>query len=110
MNSSIKSKICFFVFQCAAFAGPALSFTNYRFKKNVSFIGLCNFLRLFKSALWGKAFRNTLIINAYSIIFCFPFSMIFSGVGLVCALDWTAMLLEEFPLQAYLWKKGGLEG
>ena len=72
----IPGLIWFFIFKYATYAGLALSFTNYGFKKTVSFIGLRNFQRLFKSALFWKAFRNTLIISVYNIIFYFPFPII----------------------------------
>ena len=72
----IPGLIWFFFFKYATYAGLALSFTNYGFKKTVSFIGLRNFQRLFKSALFWKAFRNTLIISAYNIIFYLPFPII----------------------------------
>ena len=72
----IPGLIWFIVFKYATYAGLALSFTNYGFKKTVSFIGLRNFQRLFKSALFWKAFGNTLIISAYNIVFYFPFPII----------------------------------
>ena len=72
----IPGLIWFIVFKYATYAGLALSFTNYGFKKTVSFVGLRNFQRLFKSAQFWKAFGNTLIISAYNIIFYFPFPII----------------------------------
>ena len=63
----------FILFKYATYAGLALSFTNYGFRKTVSFVGLRNFERLFRSASFLNAFRNTLLISLYNIIFYFPF-------------------------------------
>lgn len=68
--------IWFIVFKYVTYAGLTLSFTNYGFKKTVSFVGLKNFQRLFKSASFVNAFKNTLIISLYNIIFYFPFPII----------------------------------
>ena len=68
--------IWFLVFKYATYAGLALSFTNYGFRKTVSFVGLRNFQRLFRSASFWNAFRNTIIISLYNIIFYFPFPII----------------------------------
>ena len=68
--------IWFIVFKYATYAGLALSFTNYGFRKTVSFVGLRNFQRLFKSASFWNAFRNTVIISLYNIIFYFPFPIV----------------------------------
>lgn len=68
--------IWFLVFKYATYAGLLLSFTNYGFKKTVSFVGLRNFQRLFRSAPFWNAFRNTLIISVYNIVFYFPFPII----------------------------------
>ena len=68
----IPGIIWFLVFKYATYAGLALSFTNYGFRKTVSFVGLRNFQRLFKSMSFWNAFRNTLLISLYNIVFYFP--------------------------------------
>lgn len=68
--------IWFIVFKYATYAGLTLSFTNYGFRKTVSFVGLKNFQRLFESASFWNAFRNTVIISLYNIVFYFPFPII----------------------------------
>lgn len=68
--------IWFIVFKYATYAGLALSFTNYGFRKTVSFVGLRNFERLFRSASFWNAFRNTLLISLYNIVFYFPFPIL----------------------------------
>ena len=66
----------FILFKYATYAGLALSFTNYGFRKTVSFVGLRNFERLFRSASFLNAFRNTLLISLYNIVFYFPFPIL----------------------------------
>jgi putative aldouronate transport system permease protein len=68
--------IWFIVFKFCTYAGLALAFTNYGFKKHVDFVGLRNFERVFKSAVFWNAFRNTLLISLYNLIFYFPFPLI----------------------------------
>ena len=72
----IPGIIWFLVFKYATYAGLALSFTNYGFRKTVSFVGLRNFQRLFKSMSFWNAFRNTLLISLYNIVFYFPFPIL----------------------------------
>lgn len=66
----------FIVFKYITYAGLTLAFTNYGFKKEVSFVGLTNFIRLFKSNTFWNAFKNTLVISLFNIIFYFPFPLI----------------------------------
>lgn len=66
----------FLIFKYCTYAGLGLAFTNYGFKKNVDFVGLRNFVRLFRSAAFWTAFKNTLIISICNIVFYFPFPVI----------------------------------
>lgn len=66
----------YIVFKFATYSGLLLAFTNYGFKDTVSFVGLRNFRRLFKSAVFWNSFRNTLIISLCNIVFYFPFPLI----------------------------------
>lgn len=68
--------VWFLLFKYATYAGLFLSFTNYGFRKTVSFVGLRNFQRLFRSVSFMNAFRNTLLISLYNIIFYFPFPIL----------------------------------
>ena len=66
----------FVVFKYCTYAGLGLAFTNYGFKKSVDFVGMRNFIRLFKSVAFWTAFKNTMIISICNIIFYFPFPII----------------------------------
>lgn len=66
----------FLIFKYCTYAGLGLAFTNYGFKKSVDFVGLRNFNRLFKSAQFWTAFKNTMIISICNIVFYFPFPII----------------------------------
>ncbi len=66
----------FLIFKYCTYAGLGLAFTNYGFKKSVDFVGLRNFTRLFKSATFWIAFKNTLIISVCNIVFYFPVPII----------------------------------
>ena len=56
--------------------GLSLAFTDYGFRAKVSFIGLKNFRRLFSSAIFWNAFRNTLLISIMNIVFYFPVPLV----------------------------------
>ena len=66
----------FVIFKYCTYAGLGLAFTNYGFKKSVDFVGMRNFLRLFKSVAFWTAFKNTMIISICNIVFYFPFPII----------------------------------
>lgn len=66
----------YIVFKYATYSGLALAFTNYGFRSRVDFVGIRNFSRLFKSAVFWNAFKNTIIISLCNIIFYFPFPLI----------------------------------
>lgn len=68
--------IWFLIFKYCTYAGLGIAFTNYGFKKAVDFVGLRNFIRLFKSATFWTAFKNTMIISVCNIVFYFPFPII----------------------------------
>ena len=66
----------FVIFKFCTYAGLGMAFTNYGFKSTVDFVGLRNFKRLFHSATFWNAFRNTMIISLCNIIFYFPVPII----------------------------------
>lgn len=54
----------------------SVAFTDYGLKADVHFVGLENFQQLFTSpGFWG-AFRNTLLLSMYNLIFYFPIPII----------------------------------
>lgn len=71
----IPGLLWYVVFKYTTYLGLGLAFTNYGFKDTVSFVGLRNFSRLFKSAMFWNALRNTLIISICNIVFYFPFPL-----------------------------------
>lgn len=71
----IPGLLWYIVFKYTTYLGLGLAFTNYGFKDTVSFVGLRNFSRLFKSAMFWNALRNTLIISICNIVFYFPFPL-----------------------------------
>jgi putative aldouronate transport system permease protein len=60
------------VFKYIPLLGLGLSFTDYGFRANVSFVGLDNFKRLLSSSIFWNAFKNTMIISLANIVFYFP--------------------------------------
>lgn len=72
----VPGLIWYLIFKYCSYAGLSMAFTNYGFSSEISFVGLKNFVRLFKSALFWKAFKNTIIISLMNIVFYFPFPLI----------------------------------
>ena len=68
----IPGIVWYILFKYLPLMGLSLAFTDYGFRAKVSFIGLENFRRLFNSAIFWKAFKNTLIISLANIVFYFP--------------------------------------
>jgi putative aldouronate transport system permease protein len=66
------------VFSYMPMIGSYLAFTDAGLSAKVSFIGFDNFKRLFSSPDFWRAFKNTLIISAYYLIFYFPLPIILS--------------------------------
>ena len=64
------------VFKYLPMLGLSLAFTAYGFRAKVSFTGLKNFRRLFSSAIFWNAFRNTLLISIMNIVFYFPVPLV----------------------------------
>lgn len=66
----------YIIFKYLPMIGLGLAFSDYGFRAKVSFIGLDNFRRLFSSAIFWNAFKNTLIISLANIVFYFPVPLI----------------------------------
>ena len=74
----IPGLIWYIIFSYLPMIGSYLAFTNTGLTANPTFIGLDNFKRLFMSPDFWRAFKNTLIISAYYLIFYFPLPIILS--------------------------------
>ncbi|WP_027628305.1 ABC transporter permease [Ruminiclostridium cellobioparum] len=72
----IPGVVWYLIFKYAPMAGAIAAFTDYGTRADISFIGLENFKQLFGSpGFWG-AFRNTLLISLYNLLFYFPLPII----------------------------------
>jgi putative aldouronate transport system permease protein len=70
--------IWYIIFAYLPMVGSYLAFTNTGLTANPTFIGFDNFKRLFMSPDFWRAFKNTLIISVYYLIFYFPLPIILS--------------------------------
>lgn len=72
----IPGVVWYLIFKYAPMTGAIAAFTDYGTRADISFIGLENFKQLFGSpGFWG-AFRNTLLISLYNLLFYFPLPII----------------------------------
>ena len=90
----LPGMIWYLVFKYLPMLGLGLAFTDYGFRANVSFVGLDNFERLFTSSIFWSAFRNTLLLSLYNIVFYFPIPLII------------ALLINELKS---MWAKRGIQ-
>lgn len=61
--------------------GLSLAFKDFSFRKGIfgsAWVGMEHFAYLFSLSGFRKAFLNTLIINFYQLVFCFPAPIIFA--------------------------------
>jgi len=72
----VPGLIWYLIFKYAPLWFITKAFTNYGTVANPRFTGLANFQRLFASPNFLRAFRNTLLISFYNIIFYFPIPII----------------------------------
>jgi putative aldouronate transport system permease protein len=72
----IPGLIWYLIFKYAPMVGVLAAFTDYGTKANLSFIGLENFRQLFTSPDFWNAFRNTILISFYNMLFYFPLPII----------------------------------
>lgn len=72
----VPGVIWFIVFKYYPLRFIINAFTNYGTVANPRFTGLANFQRLFLSPNFWRAFRNTLILSFYNIVFYFPIPII----------------------------------
>ena len=72
----IPGIIWYLIFRYLPLLFTVTAFTDYGLKAEVNFIGLGNFEHLFTSpGFWG-AFRNTLLLSFYNLVFYFPLPII----------------------------------
>lgn len=67
--------IAVLVFNYAPMGGLIIAFQNYKVKTGFlgsEFVGLEHFVKFFKDPMFFRAFKNTMIINLFSIIILFP--------------------------------------
>jgi putative aldouronate transport system permease protein len=74
----LPTLIWYIIFKYLPMIGSYLAFTDFGLTANVSFIGVENFRRLWLSPGFWTAFRNTLIISAYYLVFYFPIPIVLS--------------------------------
>jgi putative aldouronate transport system permease protein len=72
----IPGLIWYIVFKYLPLVGAATAFTDYGTRAKISFVGLYNFQRLFRSPGFWSAFKNTIIISGYNLLFYFPLPII----------------------------------
>lgn len=70
--------ICMVVFNYAPMYGIQLAFKDYSPRAGIwgsKWVGLDNFARMFKDPNFVRAFKNTILINVYNLIFGFTFNV-----------------------------------
>ncbi|WNQ14239.1 ABC transporter permease subunit [Paenibacillus aurantius] len=70
-----------FIFHYLPMYGVIIAFKNYNPIKGIwgsDWVGLRNFTELFDSPFFWRAFKNTLILNGYQILFAFPAPIVFA--------------------------------
>jgi putative aldouronate transport system permease protein len=72
----IPGILWYLIFKYAPMVGVLAAFTDYGTKASNSFIGLENFRQLFASPDFWNAFRNTILISFYNMIFYFPLPLV----------------------------------
>lgn len=73
--------VWFAVFCYAPMYGVTIAFKDYKILKGVfgsNWVGIKNFIKLFKNPAFSAAFRNTIIISGLKLIFCFPMPIVFA--------------------------------
>ena len=71
----IPAILYFIIFKFAPMYGVQIAFKDYKINLGIGgseWVGTKYFQRLFKSSMFSRVFRNTLLLNIYSVIFGFP--------------------------------------
>ena len=88
----IPAILYFIIFKFAPMYGVQIAFKDYKINLGIGgseWVGTKYFQRLFKSSMFSRVFRNTLLLNIYSVIFGFPAPIIL------------ALMLNELRSQRY---------
>ena len=72
----VTGLIWYFIFKYYPLWFITKAFTNFGATANPRFTGLANFQRLFASPFFWRAFKNTLILSLYNLLFYFPIPII----------------------------------
>lgn len=73
--------VWFAIFKYAPMYGLTIAFKDYQILKGVfdsEWVGFSNFTKMFLNPAFPTALKNTLIISALNLIFCFPLPIIFA--------------------------------
>lgn len=70
--------IWYVIFKYIPMIGLMVSFTDWGFQAEISWVGVENFQRLFRDPIFYRAFFNTLIISGMYILFYFPLPILLS--------------------------------
>ena len=77
----IPAIVYYIIFHYIPIYGIVIAFKNFSFSKgiwNSDWIGLVHFKRMFGSEFFLRAFKNTVIISLYRLLFEFPIPIIFA--------------------------------
>jgi putative aldouronate transport system permease protein len=88
----IPGLLFYIIFRYAPMYGILIAFKNYKFKLGIwasPWVGLEVFQEIFRSTIFWRVFKNTLIISSLKLIFGFPAPIIF------------ALLLNEVKLSRF---------
>ena len=88
----VPAILYFVTFKFGPMYGVQIAFKDYKINLGITgseWVGLKYFERLFKSSMFTRVFRNTLLLNVYSVIFGFPAPIIL------------ALMLNEIRSQKY---------
>lgn len=88
----VPAVLYYVIFKISPLYGVQIAFKNFKINLGISgseWVGLQNFRRLFKSSMFYRTFRNTLVLNIYSVVFTFPAPILL------------ALMLNEMRSQKY---------
>ena len=88
----IPAVLYYIIFKYSPLYGVQIAFKNYKINLGIwgsEWVGLQYFERLFKSSMFYRTFRNTLLLNIYSVVFSFPAPILL------------ALMLNEMRSQKY---------
>lgn len=72
----IPGALWFVVFKYLPLLGIITAFTDYGRRADITFIGLENFIRLFQSPNFLRAFKNTIVVSLMNLVIYFPIPIV----------------------------------